>query len=131
MQRARAPVPLPERRRMHSAAPHSGPRTQCPTPPLCTLTPAPSPCIPAGGRAHLDTTSWAATRALTACLLRDDFGLAWWLPEGQLVPPVTNRANYLHWVNDLLALSAPEETHGGAAGAASREGERVCAQAQE
>ncbi|PNW88779.1 hypothetical protein CHLRE_01g044150v5 [Chlamydomonas reinhardtii] len=68
------------------------------------------------GRAHLDTTSWAATRALTACLLRDDFGLAWWLPEGQLVPPVTNRANYLHWVNDLLALSAPEETHGGAAG---------------
>jgi hypothetical protein len=63
----------------------------------------------AGGRGHLDTTSWEATRALTASLLRRDFGLAWWLPEGQLVPPVTNRANYVHWVNDLLHLSAPAE----------------------
>ncbi|PNG99659.1 Methyltransferase-like protein 16, partial [Tetrabaena socialis] len=61
----------------------------------------------AAGRSHLDTTSWAATRALTAALLRHDFGLAWWLPEGQLVPPVTNRANYLHWLADLLQLSAP------------------------
>ncbi|KAG2493072.1 hypothetical protein HYH03_008735 [Edaphochlamys debaryana] len=61
----------------------------------------------AAGRGHLDTTSWEATRALTACLLRHDFGVAWWLPPGQLVPPVTNRANYLHWINDLLALSDP------------------------
>ncbi|KAG2448442.1 hypothetical protein HYH02_006334 [Chlamydomonas schloesseri] len=72
--------------------------------------------VDANGRAHLETTSWAATRALTACLLRADFGLSWWLPEGQLVPPVTNRANYLHWINDLLDLSAPQEEYGGTAG---------------
>ena len=30
-----------------------------------------------------------------------------WVPLGQLVPPVTNRANYIHWLEDLLALSAP------------------------
>ncbi|KXZ55155.1 hypothetical protein GPECTOR_3g303 [Gonium pectorale] len=59
------------------------------------------------GRAHLDTTSWAATRALTAALLSADFGLRWGLPEGQLVPPVPNRANYIHWIRDLLDLSAP------------------------
>ncbi|GLC59921.1 hypothetical protein PLESTB_001554300 [Pleodorina starrii] len=61
------------------------------------------------GRAHLDTTSWEATRALTCCLLRHDFGLRWWLPEGQLVPPVPNRANYIHWIHDLLHLSAPQQ----------------------
>ena len=31
----------------------------------------------------------------------------WWVPEGHLVPPVTNRANYIHWLEDLLALSSP------------------------
>ena len=31
----------------------------------------------------------------------------WWVPDGQLVPPVTNRANYIHWLEDLLALSLP------------------------
>ena len=31
----------------------------------------------------------------------------WWVPDGHLVPPVTNRANYIHWLEDLLALSSP------------------------
>lgn len=31
-----------------------------------------------------------------------------WIPLGQLVPPITNRANYIHWLEDLLGLSAPE-----------------------
>jgi 23S rRNA (adenine1618-N6)-methyltransferase len=55
-----------------------------------------------------DYTSWEGTRQLTATLLKADFGITWWLPEGQLVPTVTNRANYIHWINDLLALSAPQ-----------------------
>lgn len=66
-----------------------------------------------GGRHGFDYTSWEGTRQLTATLLKADFGVAWWLAEGQLVPPVTNRANYVHWVQDLLLLSAPE---GAAAG---------------
>ncbi|GAX84031.1 hypothetical protein CEUSTIGMA_g11455.t1 [Chlamydomonas eustigma] len=62
------------------------------------------------GRAHYDFTSWEATRQLTATLLSQDFGVSWWLPEGQLVPTLTNRANYIHWINDLLQLSSPEGT---------------------
>lgn len=27
--------------------------------------------------------------------------------EGQLVPTLTNRANYIHWIEDLLTLSCP------------------------
>ena len=35
-----------------------------------------------------------------------------WIPEGSLVPTVTNRANYIHWINDLLNLSPPEPREG-------------------
>ncbi|GIL85185.1 hypothetical protein Vretimale_10821 [Volvox reticuliferus] len=66
----------------------------------------------AAGRGHLDNTNWEATRALTAVLLQHDFGLKWWLPEGQLVPPVPNRANYIHWIGDLLDLSPPARSQG-------------------
>lgn len=58
-------------------------------------------------RPSLDFASPAACRELTRVLLAEDFGLQWWVPLGQLVPPVTNRANYIHWLEDLLTLSAP------------------------
>ena len=48
-----------------------------------------------------------ASRQLTKALLQHDFGITWDLPLGQLVPPLANRANYLHWLADLLALDAP------------------------
>lgn len=60
-----------------------------------------------GGRAALDWQSWHATAALTRALLHADYGVECALPEGQLVPPVPNRANYIHWVADLLRLSSP------------------------
>jgi 23S rRNA (adenine1618-N6)-methyltransferase len=62
---------------------------------------------PVTGRASIDFTSWQATQQLTAALLAVDFGIDWSLPEGQLVPPVPNRANYVHWLHDLLQLSGP------------------------
>jgi hypothetical protein len=62
---------------------------------------------PVTGRASIDFTSWHATQQLTAALLAVDFGIDWSLPEGQLVPPVPNRANYVHWLHDLLQLSGP------------------------
>lgn len=61
---------------------------------------APAP----GGGASLDFRDPAATRELTRVLLQEDFGLRWWIPDGQLVPAVTNRANYLHWIEDLLGV---------------------------
>lgn len=56
----------------------------------------------ARGRGRLDFGDYSAARALTAALLAADFGLAWWLPDGHLVPTLTSRLNYLLWVEDLL-----------------------------
>lgn len=66
-----------------------------------------------GGRAVFNYASWEGTRQLTSTLLKADFGIDWWLPEGQLVPTVINRANYVHWINDLLGLSSPEPNESG------------------
>ena len=46
-------------------------------------------------------------RELTRALLQRDLDIRWDMPHGNLVPPVPNRANYLHWLNDLLGLSGP------------------------
>ncbi|EFC46463.1 predicted protein, partial [Naegleria gruberi] len=41
---------------------------------------------------------------LTKVLLKDDYQLEWNLPLNHLCPPVTNRVNYIHWINDLLEI---------------------------
>ena len=50
-----------------------------------------------------------ASLEVTRALLHADFGVTWELQQGQLVPPVANRANYIHWLEDLLRLSSPVE----------------------
>ena len=45
-----------------------------------------------------------ACRQLSRALLADEYGVSWWVPDGHLIPPVTNRANYIHWLHDLLSL---------------------------
>ena len=57
-----------------------------------------------------DFTSPAACRELTRVLLKKDFDVEWWVPDGHLVPPLTNRLNYIHWLQDVLALSPPPGT---------------------
>ncbi|DBA82336.1 TPA: hypothetical protein ACH3X2_000593 [Trebouxia sp. C0005] len=59
------------------------------------------------GSASIDFRQPDACKALTKALLKHDFDITWDVPEGQLVPPVTNRANYIHWLEDLLVLSSP------------------------
>lgn len=54
---------------------------------------------------RIDWTDFNATRELTRSLLHHDYGISWWIPDGQLCPAVTNRANYIHWIEDLLALA--------------------------
>ncbi|KAG0581903.1 hypothetical protein KC19_3G018700 [Ceratodon purpureus] len=62
---------------------------------------------------RIDWTDFNATRELTRSLLHHDYGISWWIPDGQLCPAVTNRANYIHWIEDLLALSpAPWHSSG-------------------
>jgi 23S rRNA (adenine1618-N6)-methyltransferase len=46
---------------------------------------------------------------LTAALLKEDFGLTWWLPDGHLCPTLTSRCNYLLWVEDLITLMPPHD----------------------
>jgi 23S rRNA A1618 N6-methylase RlmF len=60
------------------------------------------------GRVHVDWKDAAASAALTRALLCADYGLQWELPRGFLCPPVPQRANYIHWIEDLLA--GPIET---------------------
>ncbi|KAG6548846.1 hypothetical protein Mapa_009608 [Marchantia paleacea] len=54
---------------------------------------------------RIDWTDFNATRELTRVLLDHDFGIKWWVPDGQLCPTVPNRANYIHWIDDLLSVS--------------------------
>ncbi|KAL3694734.1 hypothetical protein R1sor_008385 [Riccia sorocarpa] len=54
---------------------------------------------------RIDWTDFNATRELTRVLLDHDFGIKWWIPDGQLCPTVPNRANYVHWIEGLLSVS--------------------------
>ena len=49
-------------------------------------------------------------RALTQVLLKDRFDLDWTLPPDHLVPPVPNRANYIHWLEDMMDQEAAESS---------------------
>lgn len=62
------------------------------------------------GLPSIDFNSPVATLELTRVLLLNDFGIKWDLPLGQLVPPLTGRVNYIHWLEDLLELSSPPGT---------------------
>jgi 23S rRNA (adenine1618-N6)-methyltransferase len=64
--------------------------------------------IDSQGRARIDFSDGAATRALVAALLRAAFAVEWWVPAGALVPPVPSRVEYLDVVARLLAQVAPE-----------------------
>ena len=60
-----------------------------------------------GTSKHSKLRHTGVCRELTTALLQQDFGIAWHLQEGQLIPAVTNRVNYIHWIYDLLQLSRP------------------------
>ena len=50
-------------------------------------------------------------RQLTRALLEEQYGIRdWWVPDGHLIPPVTNRANYIHWLAELLRISPGRPT---------------------
>ncbi|RQM13306.1 hypothetical protein DD237_005495 [Peronospora effusa] len=54
-------------------------------------------------RASLSWDDPFAVRELTKTLLLHDFGLQWDIPINRLCPPLPNRLNYLHWIEDLLS----------------------------
>ncbi|XP_061683787.1 RNA N6-adenosine-methyltransferase mettl16 isoform X2 [Syngnathoides biaculeatus] len=54
------------------------------------------------GRAVVNFKEPEAVRALTCTLLKEDFGLSIEIPLERLIPTVTLRLNYIHWVEDLI-----------------------------
>ena len=56
----------------------------------------------------IDFTNWDSTVELNRALLTEFYGIKHWhLPKPHLCPPIANRANYIHWLEDLLFLSRP------------------------
>lgn len=56
------------------------------------------------GDSSIDFADPAAVKALNRALLKSEYGiLDWDIPEQQLCPPVPGRADYLHYLADLLA----------------------------
>ncbi|OQR87053.1 methyltransferase METT10D [Achlya hypogyna] len=60
--------------------------------------------LPLGG-VNVQWNKPHALRELTKALLHRDFGLTWDMPATNLCPTLTNRLNYVHWIEDLLLLS--------------------------
>ncbi|KAH9512923.1 Methyltransferase-like protein 16 [Bulinus truncatus] len=54
------------------------------------------------GKVFLDFKNADALRALTKCLLKEDFGLTLDLPPDRLVPTLPLRLNYIHWLEDIV-----------------------------
>ena len=55
------------------------------------------------GESSIDFADPAAVKALNRALLKNDYGIHEWnIPEQQLCPPVPGRADYLHYLADLL-----------------------------
>ncbi|BEV73522.1 MULTISPECIES: 23S rRNA (adenine(1618)-N(6))-methyltransferase RlmF [unclassified Paludibacterium] len=78
---------------------------------LVELNPALAPFVQANpaGEATIDFADPQAVRLLNAALLQQHYGIRFWdLPAGYLCPPIPGRADYLHYLADLLA-----EDHGG------------------
>jgi 23S rRNA (adenine1618-N6)-methyltransferase len=58
------------------------------------------------GDESIDFADPHAVKALNAALLSHFYGIAHWdIPEGYLCPPVPGRADYIHYLADLLAES--------------------------
>ncbi|RZL08485.1 MAG: DUF890 domain-containing protein, partial [Hymenobacter sp.] len=58
------------------------------------------------GDASIDFANPEAVKALNQALLKQFYGIAHWdIPAGYLCPPIPGRADYVHYVADLLAGS--------------------------
>lgn len=58
------------------------------------------------GEQGIDFANKQAVKALNRALLKESYGIVDWdIPEGNLCPPVPGRADYVHYLADLLASS--------------------------
>lgn len=67
--------------------------------------------ISPAGEPTINFSEPEAVQALNAALLKHHYQIAYWqLPPGYLCPPIPGRADYIHYVADLLAGSAEVPT---------------------
>lgn len=60
----------------------------------------------AHGESSIDFSDPIAVKALNRALLKDSYGISGWdIPPGYLCPPIPGRADYVHFLADLLADS--------------------------
>lgn len=78
---------------------------------LCQLTPALAQWLitTPGGKTSVDFSHPQAVQALNQGLLKQYYGIEWQLAEGFLCPPVPGRADYIHFLADLLTADAGGE----------------------
>lgn len=61
------------------------------------------------GNLSIDFADPLAVKALNAALLKLHYSIVDWdIPEGALCPPIPGRADYIHYIADLLGLGAPD-----------------------
>ena len=61
------------------------------------------------GDASIDFANPQAVKALNQALLKQYYGVAVWdIPKNYLCPPIPGRADYVHYLADLLAESVPD-----------------------
>ncbi|KAF0386743.1 S-adenosyl-L-methionine dependent methyltransferase [Gigaspora margarita] len=61
------------------------------------------------GKPYIDFKNPEAVRELTYCLLRNDFNLTLNIPLDTLCPPIPNRLNYIHWIEDLISAETRQD----------------------
>lgn len=57
------------------------------------------------GNESIDFANPAAVKALNKALLKFFYNITWDIPEHSLCPPIPGRADYIHYIADLLALT--------------------------
>lgn len=63
------------------------------------------------GESTIDFADPVAVRALNQALLQSQYGVSWWdIPSDYLCPPIPGRADYVHYLADLLAEGKPVPT---------------------
>lgn len=68
------------------------------------------------GKESIDFANPAAVKVFNRALLKQFYGIAHWdIPADYLCPPIPGRADYLHYLADLLATDNPGEIPRGAA----------------
>ncbi|MGJ3255203.1 MAG: 23S rRNA (adenine(1618)-N(6))-methyltransferase RlmF [Alcanivorax sp.] len=80
-------------------------------PALVTSSPALAPHVKPNpyGDLSIDFSNPLAVKALNAALLNQYYNIADWdIPDGALCPPIPGRADYIHYIADLVG---PENTH--------------------